>query len=129
MPGDEHASQLRLVRGHQIEVIRQPRTRSQLSLRSSEPRCYRAVGQSRSTPVLWAVPHHVHAHLSGRGNNYASASYRRNELELPMSNEREQRLNEIITRYLEGVQAGQPPNKEETISRNADLAKELTSFF
>ena len=24
--------------------------------------------RSRSTPVLWAVPHHVHAHLSGRGN-------------------------------------------------------------
>lgn len=40
-----------------------------------------------------------------------------------------QRLHAIIAAYLEGVQAGQEPDRQELIRRHPDLANELAAFF
>src|SRR5262249_37200073 len=43
--------------------------------------------------------------------------------------ERERRLHEVIARYLEAVAAGQAPEREELLTRHADLADDLRAFF
>jgi tRNA A-37 threonylcarbamoyl transferase component Bud32 len=44
------------------------------------------------------------------------------------STEREQRLHEILAAYLEAVEAGQQPKREEWLARYPDLAGELAAF-
>src|SRR5689334_21482803 len=41
----------------------------------------------------------------------------------------EQRLHEIIAAYLEAVQAGHEPDREELVRRHPELAAELAAFF
>jgi WD40 repeat protein len=43
--------------------------------------------------------------------------------------DRERRLNDLIAAYLEAVEAGRPPDREEWLSRHPDLAAELRAFF
>jgi WD40 repeat protein len=42
--------------------------------------------------------------------------------------DREQRLDQVITDYLQAVDAGQPPDETEWLARHPDLAEELRSF-
>src|SRR5262245_11826032 len=42
--------------------------------------------------------------------------------------EREQRVNEAIAAYLEAVEAGRAPAREDFLARHPDLADELTAF-
>jgi serine/threonine protein kinase len=42
---------------------------------------------------------------------------------------REQRLDEVVTAYLKGLEAGQEPDRQELLARHADLAEELAQFF
>src|ERR1700726_4952125 len=44
------------------------------------------------------------------------------------STEREQRLHEVLAAYLEAVEAGQQPKREEWLARHPDLAGELGAF-
>jgi len=41
----------------------------------------------------------------------------------------EARLDQLVTEYLEAVEAGKAPNREEWLSRHADLAADLRTFF
>ena len=45
------------------------------------------------------------------------------------ASEREKRLNNVLAAYLEAVEAGQQPKREEWIARYPDVAAELTEFF
>src|SRR5262249_10309226 len=42
---------------------------------------------------------------------------------------REARLDELIATYLEAVEAGQSPDREEWLARHPDLADDLRAFF
>ncbi len=42
---------------------------------------------------------------------------------------REQRLDDVIAAYLQAVETGQAPSREEMLARHLDLASELTAFF
>ena len=39
------------------------------------------------------------------------------------------RLNQVIAAYLEAVEAGSPPDRQELLEQHVELAAELTSFF
>src|SRR6478752_2977303 len=43
--------------------------------------------------------------------------------------EREQRFNDVLAEYLEGLEAGQADDRAALLARNADLADELRAFF
>jgi serine/threonine protein kinase len=43
--------------------------------------------------------------------------------------EREQRLDEVVTAYVQAVEAGQQPDRQELLVRHADLLPELAQFF
>jgi hypothetical protein len=43
--------------------------------------------------------------------------------------EREQRLDEVVTAYLQAVEAGQQPDRQELLVHHADLLPELAQFF
>src|SRR5215467_8132598 len=43
--------------------------------------------------------------------------------------ERELRLDELITAYLNAVEAGEKPNRDEWLARHPDLARDLAAFF
>src|SRR5262245_39752778 len=45
------------------------------------------------------------------------------------SSDRERRLNDVIAAYLEAVDAGQRPDRDEWLRRHPDLADELRAFF
>jgi WD40 repeat protein/serine/threonine protein kinase len=45
------------------------------------------------------------------------------------SADRDERLNEIIAAYLQAVQAGQTPDRQELLAQHPELASELTAFF
>jgi WD40 repeat protein/serine/threonine protein kinase len=49
--------------------------------------------------------------------------------ELSHSSAHEEQVNEIIAGYLQAVQAGQVPNRQELLARHPDLAGELQAFF
>ena len=42
---------------------------------------------------------------------------------------RDQRVNEIIAEYLEAVEKGRPPDRDEILARHAEFAGELSAFF
>src|SRR5437660_12869203 len=42
---------------------------------------------------------------------------------------RESRLDEVVAAYVQAVEAGQPPDRRELLSRHLDLAAELSAFF
>src|SRR5688572_13956895 len=46
---------------------------------------------------------------------------------LPSS--REQRFQEVLADYLQGLEAGRAPGREELLARHPDLAEELGSYF
>src|SRR5262245_42158629 len=45
------------------------------------------------------------------------------------SQEREQRLHDVLGAYFEAVEAGQAPSPQDLIARHPDLADDLASFF
>src|SRR5947209_6533767 len=45
------------------------------------------------------------------------------------SDAREQRINEVLAAYLQAVEAGEQPNRDELLRRHPELAGELRSFF
>jgi serine/threonine-protein kinase len=47
----------------------------------------------------------------------------------PDNTGREARLNEVIAAYLEAVEAGQAPDRDEWLARHPDLADDLRAFF
>jgi WD40 repeat protein/predicted Ser/Thr protein kinase len=48
----------------------------------------------------------------------------------PESNSaRDERVNEIIAEYMEAVEKGHPPNRDEFLTRHAEFAGELSAFF
>src|SRR6185295_6866122 len=49
--------------------------------------------------------------------------------QLVNSTSQEQRVNEVIAAYLQAVQAGQSPDRQQWLARHPELADELASFF
>ena len=49
--------------------------------------------------------------------------------EVPDPSSREARVNEVIAAYLEAVDAGREPDRQDLLRRHPDLAAELASFF
>jgi eukaryotic-like serine/threonine-protein kinase len=49
--------------------------------------------------------------------------------DLDSASEREKRLNDVLAAYLDDVEAGQRPDKQEWLARYPDLAPELSEFF
>jgi serine/threonine protein kinase/Flp pilus assembly protein TadD len=49
--------------------------------------------------------------------------------EQDVNSSREQRLDEVIAAYVQAVEAGQKPDREELLARHLDLAAELSDFF
>src|SRR5450755_79418 len=48
---------------------------------------------------------------------------------LPNPSEREQRLQDVLAGYMQAVEAGRTPDRQEMLARHPDLAGELASFF
>src|SRR5258707_14075478 len=47
----------------------------------------------------------------------------------PTDNAREQRLQDVLLVYLQEIDAGRTPDRQELLRRHADLAVELAAFF
>ena len=47
----------------------------------------------------------------------------------PNPSDREQRLQDVLADYLQAVEAGRTPDRQELLARHPDLADELASFF